>query len=111
MAYGNIIDASSNNVPTSFDETAGSLLTSGAPSSGEMIFLNYTSAVLAVFSGKVASAPSSSLPGKQAFIPAAPTGGAGVGVLSIKVTQGDRIYIRSASGSAATTAKIYWSLI
>lgn len=111
MAYGNIIDSSSNNIPTSFDSSAGSLLTSNAPSSGEIIILNYTSSVLAVFNGRVSSAPSSSLPGPQSFIPAAPSGGAGVGTLSIKVTQGDRVYIRSASGSAASSGKVYWSLI
>lgn len=108
--YGNILNSSSNSIPTSFDETAGSKLLSAAPSSGELVVLNYTSDILALFVGAVASAPSSSLPGKQAFIPAAPSGGCGFTVLNIKVIKGDRVYLR-ATTSSVSSGKVYWYLV
>lgn len=109
--YGNIIDSSVNNVPTAYSTDTGSQLVTNAQASGTLFVLNYTSHVLAITHGTLLQVPSSTPPCNETYVPAAPTGGAGVATFTLNITKGDKIYLRSADGSLASTGKVYWSLI
>ena len=109
--YGNILNSSVNNIPTSYSSATGSLLVSTAPASGTLFVLNYTADVLAITVGSYHQTPTTALPGNETYIPAAPTGGSGVATFDIKVIKGDKIYLRTTGASATTSGKVYWSLI
>ena len=107
--YGAIIDASSNNIPTTFDETAGSLIASSLPAGVRIAFVNTTESVLAFSVADYSAAPSSVIGTNrnQGYIPAAPTGGTASIVLDgIVVSNGGRIYVRSDTGSAVTAGEL-----
>lgn len=106
MYAGAILDASANNIPTSFSTAAGSKIITSCPSGTAIGFINTTTDVLAVEIGsyKDTTVPSSSLPGKSGFIPAS-----GTGVIDwFKVTQGDSVFIRATGGSTISSGKVYF---
>lgn len=109
MYAGSIVDASINNIPTAYNNTAGSKVISESPSGGMISFINTTPEVLAytVLNAPGSQTPSSTLPGRSGFIPSAPTGGAGFSVVDgIKITQGQSVFVRATS-NAATSGKLY----
>lgn len=109
MAYSVKIVSGTNNIPTSFDETAGSLASSVFPSASRVAVLNYTSEILAFSLGEYTAAPSSSFSTNpnQVIVPAASGGNPGVAVLDeIGVGNNSRCYLRS-EGSAATSGNVY----
>lgn len=111
--YGNVVDSSSNNIPTAFAvNNVGSNILVNAPSSGTIVFISYLADTLAWVSGFFKNqAPSSTLPGKTGFIPAAPTGGSGFATMEVKVTKGDSVFIRATGGSPIASGKLFWHLI
>lgn len=102
------IDASSHNIPTAFDATAGSLIIAGAPSGGLLTVINTTDSILYItFLGSATRIPGSTLPGTCLSIPAGPTGGSGVGAIDIvQVNKGDYIYVRTDNAAARTSGLV-----
>jgi hypothetical protein len=106
--------ASTNNVPTAFDRTAGSLIISSAPSSGNLTIINTTDSILYVVWGFYpgSSVPDSTIPGKMISVPAAPSGGAGVlSADKAKVMQGDSVFIMTDASTARSSGKVVASLL
>lgn len=104
--------ASTNNIPTTFDTSAGSLIFT-APSAGLLEIINTTNSVLIVAqTSHPTTVPSNSDSKGQNYIPAAPTSGSAGWVKDgFIVTLGDKIYLRSDSGSAVTTGSVYFNLL
>lgn len=110
MAWTKKIISSSNNVPTSFDETAGSKLT-GIPASSRFMVLNYVEEILAISIGEFSAAPSSSLATNpnQLIVPAAVGDAPGYLVCDeILIGNNSTAYVRS-EGSAGSTGSVYIS--
>lgn len=108
------INAASNNIPTTFDRAAGSLIISSAPSGGILAFLNTTDTEVYVTWGNYPgiAVPSSSMPGKMLVIPAAPTGGSGMAIIDkAQITQGDSVFIMTEAGSARTSGKVWCTIL
>lgn len=104
LGLGVIVDASSNNVPTSFDATAGSAaLTCGASYTVE-IHNETTTALAIAFQQANKSAPSTD----YAYVLA----GAGAGAVftkpdgSFQIGNNTKVYLRSVSGSAITSGTV-----
>lgn len=111
MAYSHKVVASVNNIPTSYDETAGSLMFTGA-STSVLEIINTTNSVLAIAVVSAPQTPVSSITSNrsQFYIPAAPTSGSAGWVKdNFKITLNDRVYLRSDSGSAVTTGSVYFN--
>lgn len=106
MYAGSILDSSANNIPTSFDTTAGSKIIASCPSGGMLGFISTVAAVIAFEVGSYpgVAVPSSTLPGRSGFIPSSGTGT----IDWFKVNQGDSVFIRSTTGSALSTGKVYF---
>ena len=113
--YGAKIDSSSNNIPTTFDTTAGSLVIDGTPSSRQIEIINRTTEVLAitlVSKKEGVTVPSSVITTnrRQLYVPPAPTSGTAGWVKDyLKINQGDKLYLRS-DGSAASSGNVYINL-
>lgn len=109
------IVASTNNIPIAYDTTAGSLFFT-APSAGKIEIFHSCNAVLAIaIAGRDAGVtpPNSTITTnrRQLYIPPAPTGGyAGWVKDGLPVNQGDKVYIRSDSGSPVTVGTCYLNL-
>jgi hypothetical protein len=113
--YAAKIVASTNNIPTTYDATAGSLVMT-APSAGHLEVINTTTAVLAITiqsKNSPAAIPASSLATnpQQAYVPAAPSGSAAGWVKDgVIIQQGDKIYLRSDSGSSVSSGTVYFNV-
>lgn len=104
--YSMKVDASTANIPTSFDETAGSLMSAAVAAGNKISFINTTTKCIAWAIGSSLTTPVSTLSTNrnQGFIPPAPSGGcAGIVFDLQKASRGDRLYIRSDDAAAATT--------
>lgn len=106
--YAHELNSGVSTIPTSYDETAGSLMFAAA-STGQFEVINRTTSVLVMtFVGSDnTQTPNSSITANrhQAFIPPAPTGSSAGWVKDFyKVKQGDRIYLRAHSSSGATSS-------
>ncbi len=111
MAFTAKILSASNNIPTAFDETAGSLAASAVPAGRRLLVLNYTSEILMVSVGEYSAAPSSTLATNrnQIPVPAASSGNPGYTVLDeVLVGNQSKIYVRT-EGSAASSGNVYFS--
>lgn len=106
--YSGKIVASSNNIPTTFGTGAGSLILT-APSAGNVEIINRTLSVLAVAITGDHNVPASTP--YVNYIPPAPEGGSAGWVHDrFKVKIGDRIFIRSDTGSTVTSGTVYCNL-
>ncbi len=106
--YAHELNSAVNTIPTSYDETAGSLMFTAA-STGQFEVLNRTQSVLVMtfVSSTDTQTPVSSVTSNrhQCFIPPAPSGSsAGFVHDFFKVKQGDRVYLRAHSSSGATSS-------
>lgn len=104
-----IINAATNNIPTAYDTTAGSLIISSCPSSGQLSVQNTCTEII-IFTvtnaPNVTPADSTTTNPAQYACPAAPSGGGSSFTQDkLKVSRGDRIFIKSA-GSALTSGKV-----
>lgn len=113
--YASKIVASDNNIPTTYGTGAGSLLVSSLPSSRQIEIINTCESVLVVSVGPPSDdqVPNSVITTnrKQLYIPAAPTGSSAGWVKDFfSIRLGDRIYVRSDTGSAVTSGTVYINL-
>ena len=109
-----IIDASSTNIPASFDNTAGSLVIDGSPSSGQLAVLSTATEFIAYTVGDFHQRPVSTITDNrnQGVIPRAPTDATSAYINDeFKITRGNKLYIRSLSGSAITSGLVYITLL
>lgn len=104
------INATSNNIPTTFGIGAGSLILNGAPSGGQLAIINTTTEdIIFTITAHPTTVPDDSVSTNphQFLVPAAPSGGTAADTHDkFKVTKGDRVFIKSA-GSAATSGKVH----
>lgn len=110
MAFTKKIASASNNIPTSFDATAGSKL-SGFKAGSRLLVLNYTTEILFVCVGEFSAIPSSSLTDNpnQLVVPAGSGGNPGSLVCDdILIGNGSDVYVRAAS--AASSGDVYVSV-
>lgn len=108
------VDASVNNIPTSFDATAGSKIIASAPSGGVLGVINTTDSVIYIVWGSFlgGTLPSSTFPGTMLPIPPAPTGGSGCGIFDgAKVTKGDSVYIMTEAATARSSGKVWAAIL
>lgn len=96
------IDASSNNITTSFGSGAGSKILTGIKNAQHMRVESTCNAALAIaYKAKEGSVPSSA----QAYIAAAPTSGTVIEYFD-DIEVGAAIYIRSDSGGTISSGKV-----
>lgn len=106
--YLAVVDSSSNNIPTTFDTSAGSLIVDGAPNASELSFINGTSGVVVgTINAKNQAVPSSTVATNRRCFMVAPSTSSMQNMLHLKVEPGDQIYIRSDTGSALSSGKFY----
>lgn len=115
MYAATVIDSSSTNIPTSFDETAGSLAIPVTPAGNKLLIINLTTHTLAFSLDPYAPAPSSSLTTNpnQCFVPPGDSTSVAKPLLLIgfDISQGSVLYLRSADGSAASSGKVFISIL
>lgn len=96
--YTIVVDAAVTNIPLNFSTGSGTKIISNAPTGGSLIVINTTTSKIYIVwqQHKVGVVPSSTLPGSQFPVAAAPTGGTSAvyGDL-LKITKGDDIFIRA----------------
>lgn len=106
-----VIDASSNNIPVSYDTTAGSRIINGAPTGGHITLYNSTSDFIGVTvqAAGTTAVPSSSISSNtsQYLIWPAPSGGAATTTADFfKIAKGDRVYIKTLNASPMASGKV-----
>jgi len=106
-----IINAATNNIPTSYDTSAGSLILNGAPSTGQLDMYNSTLDFIGVtiIGTQTTSVPSSDITvnKNQYLLWPAPVGGASTATKDrFPINQGDKVYIKTLSGSAMALGKV-----
>lgn len=108
------INAATNNIPTSFDATAGSKIITSAPSGGVLSVINTTDSIIYIVWGVYlgTSLPSSTIPGTMLAVPAAPTGGSGARIDDhAKIKIGDSVYVMTDAASARTSGLVVVSIL
>lgn len=112
MFAADVIDASVNNIPTSYNATPGSLAINGCPSAGILVILNMTTSVIAVTVGTYPQIPVSTISSNrnQGFIPPAASTSLASGIIvdSFFITQNDKLYIRSMDSAISSGRVFIW---
>lgn len=109
------ITASSDNIPTTFTSAAGSLVIDGAPSGGILYVMNLTTSVVVLTTAQYLEVPSATLSTNRNQLPIPPGSStslaSGIIIDAFKIRQGDKVYVRSDSGSTITAGTLYVSVI
>jgi len=100
------INAATNNIPTTYGTGAGSLILNGSPAAGQLTVINTTGSDISfsVTSLPGATPVDSTTTNTNQYIV---VGGSTSSHDKFKIATGDRVFIKSLSGSVITSGKVH----